>query len=196
MPVTKWQRRDANYLRQYQPTWRADKLSDIPATLLLGDDIRGILLDLDNTVVPWKSNRIPEENRAWITEMVQVYEMSVCLISNNLPHRPRKIAQDLQVDYIACSLWRGQWKPSPYGFRQALDYMSLPPNQVVMIGDQLLTDIRGANRCGIKTILVNPLSQREHWGTTLFNRRREHIFLQKLYARYGPLRDVITKIGS
>lgn len=123
----------------------------------------GLLLDLDNTVVLWRSVEIGPEIRAWLAA-VQAAGVQVCILSNSRrPTRCKAIARDLALPYV---YWAG--KPRLSGFRRALGLLGrTEPAGVAMVGDQLFTDILGGNRAGVATILVSPLSEYEFAGTRL-----------------------------
>lgn len=119
--------------------------------LLRHYNLDGLILDVDETLVPTHSIQISQELQRWIDELRSCVDL--WLVSNNLNEaRIRKIAQTLQLPYYA-----GAAKPSRRKLRQVLSAMNLSPGQVAMVGDRLFTDVLAGNRLGMFTILVHPI---------------------------------------
>lgn len=119
-----------------------------------------LLLDMDNTLLPWKDKQAPKHTAQWV-KRARADGMKVCIVSNtHRPSRLNKIAEELGVDCIPRAL-----KPRSKGFDLALDRLVSSPEKTVVIGDQLLTDIWGGNRAGMYTILVAPMHPTEFVGT-------------------------------
>ncbi len=113
--------------------------------------IKGLVLDVDETLVPFKSSEASEELMEWVAEIRQV--ASLWLVSNNLSEsRIGNIARSLNLPYIF-----GAAKPSRRKLKEAADAMSLPVERVAMVGDRLFTDVLAGNRLGMFTILVEPM---------------------------------------
>ena len=113
--------------------------------------LKGLVLDVDETLVPIKNDRISEDLQQWVNQIRQV--ASLWLVSNNLMEtRIARIAEALDLPYIA-----GAAKPSRRKLRQAVKSMELPVEQLAMVGDRLFTDVLAGNRLGMFTILVEPV---------------------------------------
>lgn len=113
--------------------------------------IRGLVLDVDDTLISTRSAIVPEEVKVWMAEIKQV--VNVTLVSNNLSHtRIRRVAGVLELPYIF-----GARKPSRKKVRQAVSKMNLPLHEVGMVGDRLFTDVLVGNRLGMFTVLVEPM---------------------------------------
>ncbi|PPS45319.1 YqeG family HAD IIIA-type phosphatase [Chroococcidiopsis sp. TS-821] len=112
--------------------------------------IKGLILDVDETLVPIKATAASYELQQWVANTREVAEM--WLVSNNLSDaRIGSIARSLNLPYIC-----GAVKPSRRKLRQALAAMNLPVAQVAMVGDRFFTDVLAGNRLGMFTILVEP----------------------------------------
>lgn len=146
---------------------------DIDPQDLRGRGIKGIIIDLDNTIIPWKSRQFPEQAISWIKSM-QAAGLAVCVVSNAKSQRVRELIGPLTIPAISKAT-----KPRRKAFRKALQLMSTKATEIAMIGDQLFTDILGGNRMGMYTILVSPLSKKEFLGTRLV-RQVEKVFLKRL----------------
>lgn len=125
-------------------------LSLTPA-LLRQHQIRGLVLDVDETLVPFRQTQVTQELSQWVSQIRQ--GVALWLVSNNLSeNRISRIAESLDLPYIL-----GARKPSRRKLRQALQAMNLPVSQVAMVGDRLFTDVLAGNRLGMFTILVEPM---------------------------------------
>ena len=125
-------------------------ITAITPQLMEKHGLRGLILDVDNTLVGDDELDVSEEIRLWAELMSQPY--SICLASNNFSDRRiKKIADSLNLPYRSRAA-----KPSRRVVRQVLEEMKLPPSQVAMVGDRLFTDTIVGNRLGLFTILVQP----------------------------------------
>ncbi|MBP5975299.1 YqeG family HAD IIIA-type phosphatase [Brasilonema sp. CT11] len=113
--------------------------------------LKGLVLDVDETLVPIKAASASVELQQWVEQMRPCAKL--CLVSNNLSQtRIGGIARSLNLPYFL-----GAAKPSGRKIRQALKAMDLPVHQVGMVGDRLFTDVLAGNRLGMFTILVEPI---------------------------------------
>lgn len=141
--------------RWLRPDLLVRAIEEIDFEWLKAHGVHGLLLDVDNTIVPWRSREIPAEKRQWIEEAKKQFAM--CLLSNTIfMDRIRYLAQELAVPFVARAFW-GR-KPFPGGFRAALSRIGLPPEQVAMIGDQVFADVLGGKIVGCVTVLVDPVA--------------------------------------
>lgn len=172
-------------------SWCPDEVvssvTDIDPTALMQQGIRAVLLDLDNTLVPWQKTDVPEAIRCWVEALKQA-GLRLCLVSNTRRRRRLEVlAKELGIAYVPKA-----FKPRRYGLRQALEQLGTPPEQAVMIGDQMFTDVWGGNRMGMHTILTLPMARRE-FIVTKVSRLLERILLWA-YRRAGVLsRDEGTR---
>jgi len=113
--------------------------------------IQGLVLDVDETLVPITERHITEELGNWVDIFRD--DIPIWLVSNNLSdQRIGGIAKSLNLPYLL-----GAGKPSRRKLRQAIQSMALPPEKVAMVGDRLFTDVLAGNRLGMFTILVEPM---------------------------------------
>jgi uncharacterized protein len=122
---------------------------------------RAIMLDLDNTLVRWNHPDPTPDLLAWL-ERVQQMGFKVCIVSNNSGPRVSEFAGKVGVPFIPKAI-----KPRRKGFREAMARLGVTPEQTVVVGDQIFTDVLGGNRSGAHTILVVPIDPREFFGTRL-----------------------------
>lgn len=115
---------------------------------------RGILFDVDNTLVP---HGAPADERAIeLFENLRQIGFKTCLISNNKEPRVKSFAEVVKSDYIYDA-----HKPSRKSYMKAFDKMGTDKNNTMFVGDQIFTDVFGANRVGMYTILVKPIHPKE-----------------------------------
>lgn len=160
-------------MEKFKPTYIIKSVEKIPFVLLERDNIKGLIFDVDNTISVMGKGIDPECLK-WIKEAKEL-GYKICILSNTRNvKKVKKIMLELDV-YGLCFAK----KPSTKGFKMALDILDLKKEEVVIIGDQLFTDVWGANRFGIKSILVDPRSKKE-WPFTLIKRPFEKIILKRL----------------
>ncbi|HBG01552.1 MAG TPA: YqeG family HAD IIIA-type phosphatase [Firmicutes bacterium] len=135
--------------------------------------ISGLLIDIDNTLVPWGEPKMQEAFVAWVKRAKQE-GFRLCLVSNAIQERAQSFATLLGIPAVGRAL-----KPLGRAFRRGAVALGLSPKEVAVVGDQLFTDVFGGNRLGIYTILINPLSERE-LGTTRLVRKMERKVLEKM----------------
>ena len=152
------------------------RVTEITPDVLGKMGIRGLILDLDNTLTT-HDNPVPAEGVLdWIALMKQS-GIKLMIVSNNHPPRVRPFADMLGLPFVS----EGR-KPLTKGFTEAMREMDLKKSQLAAVGDQIYTDVLGANLFGIKMLYVTPI---EHEKTTFFKvkRRLERPFLpKKLYC--------------
>jgi hypothetical protein len=162
-----------------RPDYQFTHVQEITVAFLREKKIRGVICDLDNTLVPWHSEEAPEAVQRWI-DILQDASIAICIASNT--HNLRRLSRITEKLNIV-SVSENARKPSTYGLERAISQMGVEKQETAMIGDQLFTDMVAGNRLGIVTILINPLSSHEFIGTRLISRPAERLFLRGRYAR-------------
>jgi HAD superfamily phosphatase (TIGR01668 family) len=135
--------------------------------------IRCILFDLDNTIVPSHVNT-PTKRLKKLFDELRDKGFKVIIMSNSPRHRIEPFKDYLNVDACSFSL-----KPKSNKYERIMEKFNYKPTEIAAVGDQLLTDIYGANKLDITSILVNPLSSKDY-TVTAFNRLIEKIIFNKL----------------
>ncbi len=145
-----------------RPTHLADRVWEIDLEHLWAQGVRGLILDLDNTLTEWNRSELRPEVRAWV-EAARARGLALCLVSNAFHgRRVKAVAAELG---IPCVTRAG--KPFPRAFRRGLVAMGTAAEATCAIGDQVFTDMLGANRLGLVTVLLTPLAPRESPHTRL-----------------------------
>lgn len=126
----------------------------IPFEKLYEEGYRGIIFDIDNTLVP---HGAPADERAKkLFLRLKAIGFSSCLISNNQEPRVKLFNQEIQTDYIF-----NAHKPSTKNYKKAMEIMGTDCSNTIFVGDQLFTDVWGAKRTGMRNILVKPIHPKE-----------------------------------
>ncbi len=135
-----------------RPDLRIASVIELTPQVLKAQGVSALLVDLDDTLVASHSHDIASEYRTWL-ETIKAADIALLLLSNGYPARVQYWSKELGVEGLALV-----GKPFGCAYRRGLRHLGKTANQTAMVGDQLFTDVMGAKRLGIKSILVNPLS--------------------------------------
>lgn len=135
----------------FMPTVAAKRIVEITPQLLEKLGTKALLLDIDNTMASYVSHLPLEGVKGWVEEM-KAAGFELIIISNNYPDRVEKFAELFPLPYIPRA-----YKPLPLGYNRACEFLGVKKAECVIIGDQVFTDIIGANLCGMKSILLEPI---------------------------------------
>lgn len=124
---------------------------DLTPELLARYQIEGLVLDVDDTIVPIGSSTAQPELALWIEEIRQI--VPLWLVTNN----PSQIRIGAIADSLSLPYFLSAAKPSRRKLRQAITEMQIEPARVAMVGDRIFTDVLGGNRMGMFTILIEPI---------------------------------------
>lgn len=153
----------------FYPDERINSTYDIDFETLYKEGYRGLIFDIDNTLVP---HGAPADDRAKeLFVRLKTIGFSCCLLSNNQLGRVKMFNDDVQVAFI-----ENAHKPSVKNYQKAMKLMHTDLTSTMFIGDQLFTDVYGAKRCGMANILVNPIHPKEEIQIVL-KRKLEKIVL-------------------
>ncbi len=157
----------------FRPMYAFVSVTDISIDFLNSKNIKGLILDLDNTLTT-HNNPIPAEKVTdWIEDMKKS-GIKMMIVSNNSSERVTPFAKNLGLDFVS----KGR-KPLTYGFSRAQKLIDIPFKNIAIVGDQIFTDIVGANVKRVQTIYVKPI-QLENTLFFKFKRAMEKPFLRKL----------------
>ncbi|MFX3616019.1 MAG: YqeG family HAD IIIA-type phosphatase [Sporolactobacillus sp.] len=163
-------------LKLFLPEEHVDSILDIKPEMLKSRGIRGLITDLDNTLVAWDVASITPELVAWFASLQQA-GIATMILTNNSERRVKAFTGTAKIPYV----FRAK-KPLSVGFKRAMHLMNLQRDELVVVGDQIMTDIWGGNRIGAHTILVVPISANDGWATRL-NRLVERFILSRMRRR-------------
>ncbi|HWI54129.1 MAG TPA: YqeG family HAD IIIA-type phosphatase [Desulfobacteria bacterium] len=148
-------------LRKFYPKAYISSLAQIGPDYFLQKGIKGVILDLDNTIIPWRSGVM----EPYMSELLNTYleaGLKLCVVSNALSNRVERLLKPIGIPGIARAV-----KPRRKAFMEALQILGTADSETAVVGDQIFTDILGGNRLGLYTVLVVPISKREFLGTRL-----------------------------
>ena len=160
-------------MNNFIPDIYAKNIFTIDYKKLKKDGIKCVLFDLDNTIAPISQNE-PSKDVKELFAFIDDLNIKVIILSNSRKKRVAPFKEILNVDSAYMSM-----KPMKRKFKKVLGMFNFDFSEVALVGDQVMTDVYGANRCGITSILVDPLNDEEKIFTKI-NRKFEKIILKKL----------------
>ncbi len=164
----------------FKPTWMVNSVYSISPEQLKQHGIKAVFTDLDNTLIAWNNPDGTPELRQWMKSLADA-GIPLIVISNNSYKRVKRATATLDLPFISRAL-----KPLGFGIRRALRKLGLHQEEVVMVGDQLITDMVASNNAGVRSILVKPLIQSDAWNTKP-NRFFEFFLKRQLKHKYPTL---------
>ncbi len=141
-------------LSLFYPDRRFESVYDVDFEGLYKEGIRGIIFDIDNTLVPHGADA--DKKIEALFGKIKAVGLKTCLLSNNREERVKRFNKNIQSLYIFKA-----GKPSKRGYLEAVSLMNTSIDTTLVIGDQLFTDIYGAKRVGMKNILLSPIDGKE-----------------------------------
>jgi len=139
------------------PQLITDSVTDLTAELLHRRGIRLLMLDFDNTIVPYTTDVPTAQMQAWLADMSRS-DIRVCVVSNSRKKRVPEFCQKYGLDCITHAK-----KPFSRGIRQCLTKYGIPASEAALAGDQIYTDTLGANCAGVTPILVRAIDNHNFW---------------------------------
>jgi len=142
-------------------------------------NIKGLIIDIDNTLVSWEIKYASEKTKEWLLNL-EKEGFKVCLVSNNTEDRVVTFNEKLKLPAIHRAS-----KPRTGAFRKAMKTLGTNVENTAVIGDQIFTDVLGGNRMKLFTVLVVPLEGREFWWTTFVRKIERHVLKVVLKEHKG-----------
>ena len=139
------------------PTKVTESLTDITPAFLQREGITLLMLDFDNTIVPYTTNVPTADMEIWLRCMTRV-GVRLCVVSNSKKPRVRVFCQKYGIPCVTHAK-----KPGTKGIREAMADFGVEPGECALVGDQIYTDTLGANRAGIRSILVKAIHNHNFW---------------------------------
>ncbi len=139
------------------PCLIAESLTDLTPELLENRNIRLLMLDFDNTIVPYTTDVPSEAMARWIRQMLGS-NILLCVVSNSKNDRVRRFCAQYGLPCITHAK-----KPFTRGIDQCLEQFGVPADQSALVGDQIYTDTLGANAAGVTSILVKAIDNHNFW---------------------------------
>ena len=163
----------------FTPTMMKNRIYDITPEDLHSLGVKGILLDVDNTLTKFHSQELSDEVKNWLKATAEAgFQLTV--VSNGFAKRVLPFTNKIGLDAVSLSC-----KPSPIGFWRGTKHLNLKRKEVVAIGDQIFTDVLGAHLAGIKIIQVMPMELEYDRPTIMLKRKLEKGFTRRYIKKHG-----------
>ncbi len=154
------------------PKLYLNNVKEINISILNKYKLKGLILDIDNTLIDYNKNLI-EGAKEW-AETLKAEKIKLCILSNsNHKNKVENVAKELDIPYIYFAQ-----KPLKKGFNKAKEMLELQENEIGVVGDQILTDVLGANKSNMFPILVKPIEKKDIFITKI-KRPIEQIIINK-----------------
>ena len=139
------------------PKFICHEVTDVPPEFLKDRGIRVLLLDFDNTVIPYTTNIPTDAVVAWLADIKNA-DIQICVVSNSMKDRAKDFCRKYHIACVTHAM-----KPFSRGYREAMEQFGVTASECAMVGDQVFTDTLGANCCGITSILVKSIHNHTFW---------------------------------
>ena len=145
----------------FRPKYTIDTIYNLDPQKLNEMDIKAVFSDLDNTLLAWNKFETAKEMDNFNQKLAKA-GITLVVISNNNAQRVGKVLDPYHIEFVAKSR-----KPLPFAITKKCEAMHLKKDQVMMVGDQLITDMQAGNLAGVETVLVKPLVETDKWNTRI-----------------------------
>ena len=159
----------------FKPTYWMKSVLDIDVEFLRENNIRALVLDMDNTLSMHGSPEAEDGVMEWLDEMRRS-GVKMRVVSNNVPSRVVPLAAKMGLECTPNGA-----KPLAFGVLRAIEAMHVQPSKTLVVGDQIFTDILAGNLAGIRTLLVEPFHLENTW-TFRLKRRVESLVFHRDYS--------------
>jgi len=146
------------------------RLASVDLDELYARGYRGIIVDLDNTLMGFRQTELEADHLAWVAA-ARARGFGLVMVSNNFTDRVTAVAAQIGIACVPNAL-----KPLPFGMLRAMRLLGVPRRQIVVVGDQLFTDVLSGKLCGLYTILTEPIEAKDFPVTKIF-RMLERVML-------------------
>lgn len=172
----------------FYPNEYFKKVSDISYEYLVKNKIKGLILDVDNTLIDYYKN-MSEDTLKWASKLKNK-GIKMCILSNsNKVEKVKEVAKKLDLEYIYFGM-----KPFKKGFIKAQNILNLNADNIAVVGDQIFTDVIGANRMKMHSILVEPIEEKDIF-ITLIKRPIEN-YIKNKYIKNKKAKCTINQGGK
>ena len=177
--------------KYFLPDDFVDKYEFIDVEYMNMHNKKVIISDLDNTLISWDSKKDTKELSRWLKKMKRA-GFDIIVVSNNNKERVDDFCKKLNLQYVA-----GAKKPLTIGFKEALRKLGRKPEEAIVLGDQVLTDVLGAKSLGVMSVLVKPISKTDAFKTRI-NRFFEGKIISVLEKRkqFPKMKEMKYKIRT
>ncbi len=160
------------------PRTYMESVKEITIEFLKNNNIKALILDVDNTILDFDKN-IPEGIKEWC-ENLKEKGIKFCILSNsNKEEKVKMVAEVLNLPYFNLAT-----KPFKRGFKKAINLLEEKEKNIAAVGDQIFTDVIGANRCKLYSILVKPIADKDLLVTKI-KRPLENVIIKRYLRKRG-----------
>jgi len=163
------------FYQKFIPTAFVPKIEDIDYEKLREQGVKSLFFDLDNTLIAYDVDMISNQTSSFLKTLEESFD--IVILSNSRKHRVAPAVRDFK--YVSFAK-----KPLKFGLNKAKKIVNKQKAEIVLIGDQIITDVFVANRFGIQSILVNPIKKSSDRKITKFNRKIANCILKGVKKRY------------
>ncbi len=161
------------------PKLYCKKVTDITIEYLKNNNIKALMLDVDNTLLDFDLN-IVDGLEDWYKELKKENIKCIIVSNSNKLKKIKMISELLEIPYIMFAT-----KPLKRGFKKAQKILNVNPENIAVVGDQIFTDIIGANRLKMFSILVQPIAEKDLWMTKIKRPLEELVIKKYLKSQEG-----------
>ncbi len=172
------------FYKKFIPTYYVPKIEEIDFNKLKEQGVKSLFFDLDNTLIAYDVDILSDETYAFLKHLSK--DFFVMIVSNSHEYRVKPAVLDLP--YLHFSK-----KPLKIGLKKAIRQSGYSKNETILIGDQIMTDVFGANRVGMQTVLVKPIKKSSDKWITRFNRKIANMILKGVKKRYPKAYEELIK---
>ena len=159
-----------------KPNAYFSKVQDITIGFLIKNEIKALILDVDNTLID-KTKKMEPSIVEWVKSLKGQGFRLYILSNTNDKEKVEKVAKELQIPFENFAM-----KPLKRGFLKVQKIVNEKPEVIAVVGDQIFTDVVGGNRCKMFTILVEPIAEKDIW-ITMLKRPIENKIKQKYHKK-------------
>ncbi|GAA3626785.1 YqeG family HAD IIIA-type phosphatase [Lactobacillus hamsteri] len=145
----------------FRPKYTIDTIYHLDTDKLQEMDVKAVFSDLDNTLLAWNKFETAKEMDK-LNQRLAKAGIRLVVISNNNAERVGKVLDPYHISFVAKAR-----KPLPFAITEERERLGLKKTQVMMVGDQLITDMQAGNLAGVQTVLVKPLVETDKWNTRI-----------------------------
>lgn len=145
----------------FRPKYTINTIYNLDPQKLNEMGVKAVFSDLDNTLLAWNKFETAKEMNKLNRRLAKA-NIKLVVISNNNAQRVGKVLTPYHIDFVSEAR-----KPLPFAITRKREEMHLQKDQVMMVGDQLITDMQAGNLAGVETVLVKPLVETDKWNTRI-----------------------------
>lgn len=171
-------------LKKFIPDYYFKSVFDIPYEELYKDGVRLILTDLDNTLISYNET-MPNDKLFELKKKIEDMGFEFIIVSNSRKNRVDNFSKAYDIKYHKFST-----KPLKRGIKKTIKILTKRKynnNEIILLGDQLMTDVLGGKRCGIRVALIEPIDKDSDIKATRLNRSMERFFIKRVKRKYPEL---------